>query len=498
MPTDVQTIRDLFLRSVRNHEAGDALVVGNSRWTYGHLGQLAACARKLFEEYDIRPGGRVALASANSPAYIFAYLGAQLLGAVTVEIIHHESRDVLQKLISDCGASLVLTDREDLLTGVDSQAPLLSMEAFHSQVETLAQGEGNFSLDTVEIDEEAPASILYTSGTTGLPKGVMLTQRNFCSMVDAVLEYLHLSAADRYALVLPLSHSYGKSNLLTSLAAGSCVVLLTNFNDLSAFLSSLSGNRCTVFSGVPFHANLLLKRANLAAYDLSALRALTFSGNHLPWETVAGLRKVLPHALIFSMYGLTESTTRACYLPPELLESKKGSCGKPIKGVCVRIVGEDRTELRPREAGQVEIRGPNIMQGYLGEPELTAQTLMDGWLRTGDLGWMDEEGYLYLIGREKDIIKCAGERISPHEIETVLMSHPQVAEAAVVGVPDSMLGESIKAFIVPRDHFRDTSALRVWCAGRLSHLKIPRYYTFVNELPKTPTGKIKKRCLTEG
>jgi acyl-CoA synthetase (AMP-forming)/AMP-acid ligase II len=247
---------------------------------------------------------------------------------------------------------------------------------------------------------------------------------------------------------------------------------------------------------VPYHAHVLLKWGNLSKFDLSSLRAITFSGNKLPPATIDQMREKLPGAQIFSMYGLTESTTRACYVPPELIIKKKDSCGRPLPGVELKIVAEDGSVLPSGMVGEVCLRGHNVMCGYFDEPELTAKTLVDGWLRTGDLGCVDDEGHLYLKGRMKDIIKCAGERISPAEIEEVIRQYSGVSETAVTGTPDPVLGEIVHAFVVPEGTI-NAAELRAFCAKNLSHHKIPRRYTFVKEIPKGATGKVQKHLLKE-
>ncbi len=489
-------VADILAQALDNHPQDPALVTRDESWSYEEFGQLVSRASEFLKHRGVEAGSRTAIVGANHPAYCVAYFAAQNLASVTVEIAAHESLETLSRVISDTKASFLVTDRSDLLEELQGTVAGESFDAFLA--ESRAGSKDALPLTPVEVEEDAPASIVFTSGTTGLPKGVLLSHRNFCVVVDAIQDYLELVPEDRYALVLPLSHSYGKSNLLTTVAVGASLVILENFQALPAFLSSLSSLRCTVLSAVPFHANILLRRGNMARYDLSALRILTFSGNHLPHKTIEGLSEALPHVDIFSMYGLTESTTRACFLPPERIREKRGSCGRPIRCVEMRIVDEDGQVLPQGKVGRVELRGPNVMLGYCDEPELTARTITDGWLNTGDLGRLDEEGYLYLEGREKDIIKCAGERVCPQEIEEVLASHPSVGEVAVVGVEDSILGEAVKAFISPASASDDISALRTLCARSLSHHKIPRHLEFVDELPKTITGKILKSRLREG
>ena len=197
------------------------------------------------------------------------------------------------------------------------------------------------------------------------------------------------------------------------------------------------------------------------------------------------------------MYGLTEAATRVCYVPPELIRVKKQSCGRPLPGVELKIVMEDGSIAAAGETGEVLLRGPNVMTGYLNDPDLTAKTIVDGWLKTGDIGHLDADGFLYIDGRKKDIIKSAGERISPMEIEEVLMSHPGVEDAAVVGCPDSLMGEIIHVYVTPRDSSLKKADLRDHCRERLPHNKVPYVYEIFKRLPKTNTGKVRKHILIE-
>jgi len=495
MTSDYATVAELLARTVRVHADRPALVAGDRTWTFAELERCVIGGAARLAEGSVGPGRKVALIGANHPAYVVGFFAAQWLGATTLEASRHEALETLKRLLDDASPAMVLTDRRDLLAALEGSCPVQSFDAFLAAAQESGEEDRVRHRAWSRVTSGSPASVVYTSGTTGSPKGVVLSHANFSAVTGAILDYLELTPDDRYGLVLPLFHSYGKSNLLTSFAAGASLVMLDEFRDLSRFLDSLSGHGCTVVSLVPYHANMLLRRANLAGRDLSHWRAATFSGNHLPWETIDGLRRELPDLRIFSMYGLTESTTRACYVPPERLVEKRGSCGRPIRGVELRITGEDGSLLPARQTGEVWIRGPNVMQGYYNDPELTRETLIDGWLRTGDLGWLDEDGYLYLAGRKKDIIKCAGERISAFEIESVLCSHPDVVEAAVVGAPDPILGEAVRAFVVLRGNLKDLSALRKHCARNLSHHKLPRRYEVLDELPKTASGKVKKHLL---
>jgi long-chain acyl-CoA synthetase len=489
-------ITESLLRAIVEGPHRTALVTDQGRWTYGQIDRLVAAAVQRMNEAGLPHSGRVAIVGKNHSAYVFAMYAAFCRGMSTVEVSHREPLETLLSVLKSTSPALVVTDRADLALALEGQVPVDTFETYLQAIELGAACVGSLAAATGHADR-GEASIVYTSGTTGPPKGVILSHGNWRFVVESIVAYLGMTAMDRYGVVLPFTHTYGKSNLLTTFAVGGTAVLLDEFPNIPGFLDRLSGERCTVLSLVPYHANVLLKRGNLSRRDLSSLRAITFSGNSLPSATLAGVRDVLPTARVFSMYGLTESTTRACYVPPDRIMDKPGSCGRPLPGVEIRIQRDDGHTSEPGHVGEVFLRGPNIMQGYFGDPDLTAETLREGWLRTGDLGRLDEEGYLFLEGRKKDIVKCAGQRISPAEIEAVLATFPGVAEAAVVGVPDALLGESIAAFLVVTKEFPGESELRVHCARNLSHHKIPRQYRFVASLPKTATGKVRKHLFRE-
>jgi len=494
-----KSISALFVNTVKGQPHRPALITAEKAWTYDQLGRLVRAGRDLLEKHVTGQNRRVMIAGNNHPAYIVGYFAAQWLGIPTVEVGPLENIDRLVEIVGNTETGFVLTDVPGFEDALKGRVTAVSFDNFLDACKRKAAKCGQ-APDAAPRpkDPAAEASIIYTSGTTGTPKGVILTHRNFLFVVDAVVQYLNLAPEDRYALILPLSHTYGKTVLLTSVTAGAAVVLLNNFSRPQEFAKSLSELKCTALSAVPYHAHVLLKWCNLAQLPLDHLRALTFSANKLPATTIDRLNEALPRADIFSMYGLTETTTRSCFVPPHLLPVKKESCGRPLPGVELRIVDETGARLPAASIGEVLIRGPNVMAGYFGDDALTAETFRDGWLKTGDLGLVDEDGFLFLKGRKKEIIKCAGERISPMEIEEVLLEHPGVAECAVLGSPDPVAGEIVHAFVVGQDGFADESELKVYCARRLSHHKLPRRYTFVSSLPRTGSGKVKKYLLEQG
>lgn len=482
-----------WLRSGAGRADAVALEAGERAFTYAQLWDSAERAAALLALRG-QGEGPVAIVGANAPEYVFAMLGALLLGRPVAEINHHESPQRLARLLRALDPSAIVADRgHDALLGAG--APVVRYEEITEAVAAARAPAPPALVRAIEPDDVA--FVVFTSGTTGDPKGVMLTHANVVAVTEAILDYLPLGRSDRYALVLPLFHTYAKSVLATTLSAGGTLVLEDGFQDLPGFVASLERRCITAWSGVPYHVNMLVRRAPLDRHDLSRLRFVTVSGSHLSPAAIAEWRRRLPQARLYFMYGLTESSTRACALPPERLDEKTGSCGRPIKGVSLRIVDEDGRDVPAGVVGEVLLAGPNIMKGYWGEPVLTGETLHEGWLRTGDLGRVDDEGFLYLEGRKRDLIKCAGERISAREIEDALAAHPAVVEVAVVGAPHEILGEIAAAYVVRKDRATDEAALRAWCAERLTHHKIPRSFTFLETLPKTASGKIQKHRLSQ-
>jgi len=492
---NINSIPEIMRNAIQGYPERIALIGQRGRYTYKQLACMIAAGMNIISGCMPSNSHRIALIGDNDPAYIMAYFAAQFLGLSTVEVGRNESLETLIDIVDKTESGFVVTDREDLMTAFRHKVHVKSFDEFIALCEASC-AEDHDLLNMANFQgNQREASIIFTSGTTGIPKGVILSHKNFCFIVSRVVEYLKLKEEDRYALMLPLCHTYGKIVALTSFAAGASLIFAENFTKLPTFMTLIAEQKCTIMSCVPYHAHVMLKWGNLSKFDLSSLRAVTFSGNKLPPATIDVLIESLNETEIFSMYGLTESTTRACFVPPKMLAQKKESCGKPLSGVEIKIVSENGKESAFGEVGEVWLRGANVMQGYFGDAEMSKKTLSGGWLKTGDLGQLDEDGFLYLKGRLKDIIKCAGERISSMEVEDALRRHPGVLEVAVKGTSDSLLGEVVHAFIVPVDNTLQEGELRTFCATQLSHHKMPRRYTFVEELKKTATGKVKKHFL---
>ena len=334
--------------------------------------------------------------------------------------------------------------------------------------------------------------ILYTSGTTGTPKGAELTHGNLTSNVAAVLDLFEFGPNEMIFGGLPLFHAFGQTCALNAgVAAGATLTLLPRFSP-GAALGIIQRDGVTIFEGVPTMYTALLNHPERAEFDTSTLRVCVSGGAALPVEVLRGFEEAF-NCIILEGYGLSETSPVATFNHPDR-PRKAGSIGTPIEGVEVKLVDEDDNEVPDGEVGEIAIRGPNVMKQYWGRPDATAEVIRDGWFHTGDMATRDEDGFLFIVDRKKDMIIRGGYNVYPREIEEVFYEHPAVLEAAVVGVPHAELGEEVGAAVVLRGG-ADVSAeqLRDHVKSQVAAYKYPRHIWFLDELPKGPTGKILKR-----
>jgi acyl-CoA synthetase (AMP-forming)/AMP-acid ligase II len=351
--------------------------------------------------------------------------------------------------------------------------------------------------EEVKVDEHNDlAQIIYTSGTTGKPKGVMLTHLNIRSNTESIVEYLKLTSEDKIMVVLPFFYSYGNSLLLTHIKVGGTLVISEQFVFLNKVLELMIKEKVTGFAGVPSSYALLLYKSNIRNLKFPDLRYFTCAGGALPPSNIVELKSIFPDVEYYAMYGQTEATARLSYLEPDKWREKLGSAGKAIPGVSLKIKDKNGREVKPGEVGEIVAQGLNIMKGYWGEPEETKKVLKEDGLHTGDMAKIDEEGYIFIVGRQSDMIKSGAFRIHPQEIEEIIMEIPGIAECAVVGVPDEIMGEVIKAFVVLDKNvsIEERDILRC-CKMNLPEYKMPKSVKFIEELPKTRSGKIKRYVL---
>ena len=347
------------------------------------------------------------------------------------------------------------------------------------------------------FDQEKCAEIIFTSGSTGKPKGVMISHKNLIANTSSIVEYLQLTPDDRMLVVLPFYYCYGLSLLHTHLRVGGSIVFNNSFIFLGGVLKSLVDYKCTGFAGVPSHFQILLRKSDsFKQTKFPDLKYVTQAGGKLAPIFIDEFREAHPDVRFVVMYGQTEATARLSWLPPEVYDRRKGSMGRGIPGVELRVVNETGELIKPGETGEVIAHGDNIMMGYFADEEGTKNAIRSGWLYTGDLGTVDEDGYIYLTARSKEIIKVRGKRISPKEIEAVILALPEVIDCTIEGVEDEIEGEMLKAIVTVRKDcigLLTKDRLVQHCSKSLALFKVPQIYEFKDELIISPTGKKVKK-----
>jgi long-chain acyl-CoA synthetase len=488
-----------LLRSAARFPERCAIQDGSQQWTYAQLLAGSRAVAAALRQRGMQAGDRAAIIMANSGEFVAAYYGTLMAGGIVVLLNPAAKSRDFEAWLRNCGARFVFADAQ----GGEVARAVGELPEPPQVIQAVNRGTSAFGLPETEfvaggIDADAAACILYTSGTTGLPKGVVLSHANLAANCASICEYLRLDENDSIVCVLPFYYSYGSSVLHTHLCVGGRIVLEKNFVYPHAVIETLARERATGFAGVPPTFALLLSRVNLASYDLSALRYLTQAGGAMPPALTQRLREALPRAALFVMYGQTEATARLTYLPPERLDEKLGSVGIPIPGVRVEIRGEGGEPAAAGAVGEIWASGPNIMLGYWGNESASAEVLRDGWLKTGDMGRGDDDGFIYIVGRRSDMIKAGAHRIHPQDIEDAIAEMPVVQEAAAVGIEDETLGQSVCVFVVPRDGAAVTAMqVQAHCRARLANYKIPKRVEIVATLPRTASGKVRRAELAQ-
>ncbi len=511
----------LFWHAERRPEA-PAVATPSVRLSYGDLAARVRALAGHLAATGVGPGDRILLALPNVPATVVAGLAVNALGGTAVEVGRDWSAEVLAGIVARSRPRHAFVWGRDARTWgeIGRGWPLERTWVVHPGAlpKTVTDALGGLPMSLLHedgrVDEalgppppppspriaaDQPALVLYTSGSTGLPRGVVQTFRNVDANTRSIVQYLELRAEDRALVILPLHYCYGRSVLQTHLFAGGSVFLDGRFAFPRTVLEAIGSERCTGFAGVPLTFELIRRQVDVASISFPRLRYLTQAGGAMAPDTIDWVRKAFQPAQLFVMYGQTEATARLAYLPPGRGEEKRGSMGIPIPGVELRVVDDLGRELGAGETGHLLARGENVTPGYLDEPEETAAILRDGWLWTGDLACRDPDGFLFHRGRSKEILKIGGHRVSPVEIEQVLERHPDVSEAAVIGVNDELMGELPAAFVVPRTGARPSADdLLRFCRERMPAYQVPRTFTFLGALPRNEAGKLLRAKLAPG
>jgi long-chain acyl-CoA synthetase len=489
-------------RGARQYPDQEAILFEGDVISYGRLHDDVVRIAAGLQALGVRPGDRVALFLPNIPAFATVYFACQWLGAITVSINVMLTTEELRYILEDSGAMLVVTaealwPRLEPLVGavLGSAARVIVAEgavAGTTALETL--GDGLAPPPLTERDATAPAAILYTSGTTGRQKGATLSVGNILFNAAAKHRYMGITAESCVISFLPMFHVFAQNGILvTALTIGGTVSLHRRF-DLEAMVDSIERDRVTTFMAVPtiyitlLNAGIDPKRLASVGYYFSAAATMPQEIAQR-WRDLTGLP-------IYEGYGLTETSPLASY--NHIAEYRAGSVGTAIDQVEMRIVDADDQPVSTGGWGEICVRGPNIMLGYWNRPTETAEALRGGWFHTGDVGYMDQDGYVFIVDRTKDMINVAGFKIWPREVEEVLYEHPAIQECAVIGVPDPVKGEAAIGMVVLKAGQQVTGeALEAYCREHLATYKVPRRFEVRDALPKSATGKILKRVLRD-
>jgi acyl-CoA synthetase (AMP-forming)/AMP-acid ligase II len=425
----------------------------------------------------------------NSIYFLTAYLGILKSGNVCVPLNFAIEQTNLDYILNTTKSQSVFISK-NLRKKLNFDADIHLIDELESS--EIIQKESTLNFDA-SFDENKVAEIIFTSGSTGEPKGVMITHKNIIANTDSIIEYLKLDKNDIMLVVLPFYYCYGLSLLHTHLKVGGSIVLNNNFIFLGSVINDLKNYKCTGFAGVPSHFQILLKKSqSFKTTDFPDLKYVTQAGGKLHAVFIKDFVKSFPKTEFWIMYGQTEATARLSYLPPEFVKTKDTSIGKAIPGVEFKIVNDKGEEISVGEEGELLAKGDNIMLGYYKDENETNKTLKYGWLHTGDMAIVDEEGFYYLVARKKEIIKVGGKRVSPKEIEGVILSVPEVVDCTIEGIDDELLGEAIQATIVLNNKMDEASIKKKIlekCSENLSGYKIPQKIIFETKLKISSTGK---------
>lgn len=494
------SVPDLLARAAARHPEKAALVDPGRTVSFRALrDEVEAAAQRLWTDHGVQPGDRVAILLPGSVAFGVAFLAVLRLGAVAVPLNSKLAASELTGILTDSAASLVLVEPGFAAPAGESWPRLVTLDA---AADACADHSGSTPPTTLPPPptEERLAVLIYTSGTTGRPKGAMISHKN---LVHSVMSYAHtlgLTEADSTAIAVPMFYITGlAAQFLLFLYVGGTSVILPRF-DAQGLLSLVERHQVTVLHAVATVYLKLLEAENRAQVDLSSVRLALCGGGPVAPAIVARLKEWLPGMDFRPVYGLTETSSPATLMPADATSrpDKARSCGVPIPVCDVAVLDDEGLEIGPDLPGELAVRGPMVVKGYWRDAGATAKAFRDGWFRTGDIARYDTDGFVYILDRKKDMINRGGEKVASQEVEAALAECPGVREVAVVGVPHPVYGETVKAFVVPEPGLiPDPSAILGFARSRLAKFKVPSEIAFLDELPKSPYGKILKTALRD-
>ncbi|PJN86735.1 fatty acid--CoA ligase family protein [Bacillus sp. mrc49] len=480
--------------------------------SYGELDSAVTKFADELHKLGVSKGDNVALVLGNSPHFIISLYGAIRAGATVIPVNPIYTPDEIGYILNN-GDVKVVVALDKLIPLFEKMDPILSNVDYYVMCETEPDigdrgelsiyqkmksftkmvGAGDTSFQGPELDSDDTAIILYTSGTTGKPKGAMLSHTNIYSNAQDVGEYLKITENDRVITTLPMFHVFSLTVVVNApLLQGGTLLIVPQFSPKEIF-RQVKKYDATVFAGVPTMYNFLFQYPDGHKDDLRSLRICISGGSAMPISLLESFEQKF-NVRVSEGYGLSEASPVTCFNPLDR-PRKAGSIGTSILRVENKVVTELGEEVPPNGVGELIVRGPNVMKGYYKMPEESAAVLKDGWLYTGDLARMDDEGYFFIVDRKKELIIVGGYNVYPREVEEVLYAHPEVVEAAAIGVPDPNQGEVVQCFVVKKNEALTEEDLLDYCLEHLAKYKVPAKIEFLDELPKNTTGKILRRSL---
>lgn len=493
-------LNDNLLNTAGKYPNRNAFIFKNESVTYSEFNHKVNCFASGLAARGVGKGDTVALLLENSPQFLIAYYGVLRTGATAVPMNPIYTADEISYILADCKAKVIISipTQKSNLTTIQEQLYHLELIIYTESDDStltfdnlLLQAKTDFISPFLSDDELA--IILYTSGTTGKPKGAMLSHRNLSSNAESTLSLFKLNNADLVVAALPMFHVFCMTVCINApILCGAAILILPRFSP-SQVLQTIRQHQATMFVGVPTMYNFILHQPSATADDLASLRVCVSGGAAMPVELLHKFESRY-QVIILEGYGLSEASPVTAFNSLEGVR-KPGSIGKDIPGVKNKVVDPNGNEVSHGQVGELIVQGPNVMLGYLEDAEATSMTLRDGWLYTGDMAKMDEDGFIYIVDRKKDMIIVGGFNVYPREVEEVLYQHPLVLEAAVISVPDEEYGERVKAFIVKKEEGLSVGGIIAFCREKLAKYKVPKEVEFLVELPKNRTGKILRRAL---